>query len=510
MTTHQPTTHRAPLGPARVLRLALVLLSLSFLAVIFGAGLAQFHEDPSFVLTVAFLCAVAPFIWRFPQLGLYLLAGGAAAIETFRLRFPDSVTDVIPFFRSLDSLGSPFPAPASPGEILAVGTIAVVVLKRLSAGHAPLEKSPLFPPLAALLVLTAIGVARGLAAGGDLSTAIFEARAALYLSVAVLLAYNLVHTERHVRVLLWVLLGTIAVKSFLGMWRYLVTLDGDLSLAGSLSPNTNALFAHEESVFFAFFLMFLFAAFLFRAGKAQRLFALAFSFPVLLALLANERRAGIVILAAGLLVIAFAVFALEPSRRRFLVRAAMAALLIAPVYFAAFAGNDGILGQPARAVVSLFTPDQRDESSNEYRVIEYENVRLTIMESPVLGAGYGVPFTMYEPLPDISESYTFWDTVPHNTLMWVWLRLGIVGLIVFWFFVGRSIIASALSAKTTTSPYLRSIAVLAIAATVGWLLMGAVDVGLANVRLAILTGVLLGVAARVPLIEAGKAEAAER
>src|SRR5690606_28536026 len=110
-------------------------------------------------------------------------------------------------------------------------------------------------------------------------------------------------------------------------------------------------------------------------------------------------------------------------------------------------------------------------------------------------------FTIYEPMPDISGIFSLWDVTPHNTILWVWLRTGTVGFIVFWFLVGRGVIGASLTARHARDGYARAVGVFAVAATAGWLAMAYLDMGATNFRLTLLVGFLLGLAMRMTSME---------
>ncbi len=508
MTTYTSSRPAPETFSPSSIRRTLVLVASAILAVLFGMGLAMSSGNLGLVLTLVGLAVAVPFIWHRPQFGLYMLAGAAASIETYYLHFPDSLTDLVPFYHSLNSLGSPLPMPLTPGEIIGLFTVGVVIVKRLSNRQKAIETGPLFPPVALLTAFAAVGLVHGLATGGSVSAANYEVRPEFYLAVSLVLTYTLVQKPGQVRLLLWIMLCAIALKGVLGMWRYLVTLHGNLNLTAlqqlSVTLNANSIFSHEEAFFFDFFMLFPISMFLFRTGKVQRMFAVAFLIPIVISFLAMNRRAALIALVLGVIVIAFAALLWEPSRRRMLITVGVVFLVVFPVYVVAFGSSNSTFALPARAIVSLYHPDPRDQSSNQYRVAETENISRTIVQSPIIGVGYGRPFSIYYPMANISVLYSFWNIAPHDSLLWVWLKLGIVGMAVFWFFIGRSLIATGSGAHNTPDPYLRAIGALTLAMIIAWIVEGATDIGFIDIRMATMMGVLLGVAARIPLLAPDK------
>jgi hypothetical protein len=229
---------------------------------------------------------------------------------------------------------------------------------------------------------------------------------------------------------------------------------------------------------------------------------------------ATQRRAGQIALA-----IAFVLISIP-----WLVRHRKAVLLIfvpgmvaAGIYLPIFWNNTGFLGQPARAVRSLTSPDARDASSNEYRDQEAINVRETIRSDPLFGVGFGRPFLFVVPLADLSW-WPFWHYQPHHNVLWVWLKVGAPGFTIFCMLMFGSLALAGSRALTLKDRTLITFAYVAIASVVTSLVFCYVDLGLTNGRVTVFLGAVLGVLAVLRQIDessrpaqAGKtvAEAAE-
>jgi hypothetical protein len=462
-------------------------------SLLLGIVLAFSVSQPLMPFAIALLLVMPLVIWRHTRLTVYLLIGAATIFESFSLGYPDSITDRVPFFKSLDSFTTSG-IPVSPAEILMLLALVILVVKRVGAREKPLALGPLFVPVAFYTFMVLFGLVRGMGTGGDLSLALWEARAQVYLFLAYLLAYNLIQDKGQVKVIVWFFLAGVALKGLLGSWRFLVTLGGDLSRIDEFTTY-NSILSHEESLLFALFLALAFTLFLFRSDRRQLKFALWLSLPVILAFLANERRAGMFALLLCVIIIGLLAYVLLQSRRKLLFVGALVTVIFLPMYVLAFGGSGGLLAQPARAVMSQFNPSERDASSDSYRQIETRNLKYNIGLDPALGQGYGKPIQMFEPLPDISARFSLWEFIPHNTILWVWVRLGLIGFIAFWFMAGSGVIEAVQNAKRLRDPYLKGVAVFCAAAIVVWVMQGALDMGLADFRATILIGTLLGLLA---------------
>ena len=128
-------------------------------------------------------------------------------------------------------------------------------------------------------------------------------------------------------------------------------------------------------------------------------------------------------------------------------------LFLGSGFVAATWNAEGALGLAATSVKSVIAPDQlgaEEESSNLYRVIESFDLWFTIRSSPITGRGFGQQFLMPLPLPDISF-VEFWQYIPHNSILYMWIKLGFFGFAVMFFMFFRGVqfgARSTLGART--------------------------------------------------------------
>jgi hypothetical protein len=166
-------------------------------------------------------------------------------------------------------------------------------------------------------------------------------------------------------------------------------------------------------------------------------------------------------------------------------------------------------GQPARAIWSQFRPDPRDYTSNLYRQLENENLALDIKESLFTGTGFGVPIAHPIPIYDASNVDPLINFIPHDNILYVWLRLGTLGAIVFWWTVGAAIVSACRLARLPDRD-LALFGSLALTAMIAWLVQGYLDIGIASFRITTLVGCLLGAVAAAHRLAAREAEAEVR
>ena len=128
-----------------------------------------------------------------------------------------------------------------------------------------------------------------------------------------------------------------------------------------------------------------------------------------------------------------------------------AAMLLA--YTAAFWNSSSTAAFPAQAIRSQISPTEgADASSDLYRIIENVNLELTIESNPLLGTGFGRPFNIYIPMPDISGTFPLWNYLPHNSVLFIWLNAGLLGFIAMMYLWFKAIRDGTALALRSTDP----------------------------------------------------------
>jgi hypothetical protein len=245
---------------------------------------------------------------------------------------------------------------------------------------------------------------------------------------------------------------------------------------------------HVDVIFLVTLIFVVIAQQVFGGPTWQRLFGPPLAAVTIYTLLATERRAGYIALMVAF--IALAIVFLVAHRKAFFCFA-VPVLLAGAIYMPVFWNNTGMVGQPARAVRSLFNPDPRDAQSNLSRELEKLNVFATIRAAPLLGVGFGREYLIVAPGPDISW-FVLWNYEPHHNVLWIWLKTGAAGFVVFWLLMGTSIARAGYFAKTLRVPELRTFAILSLVGVVTTLVFSYVDLGLTAGRVPVFLGTLMG------------------
>jgi hypothetical protein len=481
---------------AALLSSASVLLG--FVSAAFGtAGLAG---SVFAVVAVALVIAV----WRRPELSPIVLLVGALTIEQFPFPAalpgatttgvtPSDYTDRLPLFHGVGGVH------LSPADLLVLTLVVIWLLKRGTSATASVPRSPLTWAVGALLLAVGVGVIVGQAHHGELRTAFTEVRPYFYLAAAYLVATVFVTRLEILRLAMWALVLCSGFKATQAVYSF-------LSVRNQF-PRPDFVVGHEEALFFALFIILTISLWLFEVPGRLRTTA-TFLLPlVLVADLVNSRRAAWLILGGALIALTGITLAAVPARRHYLTRFLAVLTVIGAFYFPAYWNHSGALAGPARAVKSAVSPNMRDESSDVYRIEENQNLKLNIRQGGVLGKGFGLPIDYALPIDDISSIDPMIRFVPHNGVLYIFMRMGLLGTMAFWSLLAIGIITGCRLVRSGNREVALFGALLACA-LVGYALEGSYDKGFFMYRIAFAIGTLLGLGEAARRLEAHGAELA--
>jgi len=463
-------------------------------------ALAGTSNGITFVLgIIAVLIAVA-LVVRWPIVGLLVVLGCATLIE----QDPDFImlkTSQLPIFYWPPSLAG---LPERPIGFFILLIFLVVITTNFISRKRILLGGKLILPYLIFMLCVAGGVIHGLASGGDLKIIVIEVRPFWYMFVSYLLAYNLVTRIGHIRTIFWMIILDAGVKGIQGTYIYIVKLHTHLQ-------GYHEIMAHEESFFFVALLL-LIILFCMHYKYRPQLYAALIVMPfVVIATVANQRRTDYVALVVGVVVAWALIFMIKPRARKALVIGMAVAVVVSVGYVLAFAQASGIVAYPARSVMSVISPspsDTTDINSNLYRDNENYDLKYTVSQNP-LGMGFGKMFLQ----PKLLQNATYGDPtnggnpyqyVPHNTIYWVWMRLGPIGYLAFWYLLGAAIIRGCMIARQLRDRYLQLVAIYIVAVTFMEVIVAYSDYQLYFYRNVIYMGLLLGILMKLPALDQSK------
>jgi O-antigen ligase len=155
------------------------------------------------------------------------------------------------------------------------------------------------------------------------------------------------------------------------------------------------------------------------------------------------------------------------------------AAVIGGLYTAAFWNSTGSIGFAAQAVKTVIAPgqlSQEDQASDFYRQIEAYDIWFTIRSNELLGIGFGQQFYRPVPLPDISF-FVFWQYVPHNSFLWIWMKMGVGGFMAMLYLIARTIHHGVRSIIRSHSSDLTSVVIASVVYVLMYMVYCYVDIG---------------------------------
>ena len=501
----RPRLARVYLSPARQNREGQVIYgAILALAVGLAPLLMLGGASAGFTTMLALLAGVVlvALMWWRPVFGMYVIVLCAVVIEQEPLPYNIGTDHLYIFYWPVQLQG----LPERPIGFLLLFILLVFIFHRLASRQRVLRGGALLAPLLFLLACVALGVARGMTSGGDFRIIVLEVRPFWYLFISYLLAYNLVTEKRHVRNLLWIAILGTGIKALQGVYIVMGPLHGHVQ-------GQNEIMAHEQSFFFVLILL-LIVLFCLHRNYWPQLIACLVILPFLaVALIANNRRADYTAFALGAVVAWLLVIAVKPQARKALISGLAFCAILGGVYILAFQHVGGALGEPARAVISVIHPsvaDQRDTASNLYRYIEDYDLKYTELQSPITGYGFGKPFLQPLLLPNVLDLDPYYLFIPHNNVLWIWMRLGPLGFLALWYLVGAAIIRGSLIARRLKDPMLQRMAIFVVATTFMEIVVAYGDYQFFFYRNIIFIGILFGILMKLPSMDGTTTDTVKR
>ncbi len=438
------------------------------------------------LLGVPVICAL---VVRWPIVGFFVALGGTLLIEQTPLPYFGNGFSVYIFYWPNNLSG----LPDRPIGFLMLAALLAFIGHRLLKREKILSGGELLVPFLLFFLCVVWGIVHGLSTGGNVKILVDEVRSFWYLFLGYILAYNLISKKQHLRTFLWIVIVCAGIKGLEGTIIYLVILHGNLTA-------NHEIMAHEESFFFASLILLVILFSLHYKYRPQFYVALLVLPFVLIALVANQRRTDYVaLLIAAIAAWAF-IFAVKPYARRSLITIFLISLLFGGGYIAAFYNSSGGLGEPARAIVSIFRPDASEASSNQYRINENADLAYTVKLNP-MGLGFGKPFLEPVPLADLSTVDPVYLYIPHNSIYWVWMRLGPIGFVALWYLFGAIIVRGGIIARRLKDKYLQLVAIYIIGMVIMEIIVAYADYQLSFYRNVIYVGLLAGILLKLPALD---------
>jgi O-antigen ligase len=477
------------LGILLVVALALLLLLLlgntgSLIGLIIIGG----------VITVA---AVSAWLWQRPIRGLYVLFASAVSID---VNYSETTHDgyyiahYVPFWQDITAW-THVHIVISVAEVFMGLLLIICLLKAVVSRRFRFQKGSLALPIGLYAAMILVGEVHGIGSGGNVTKSLWELRAQIYMLVAYLLACNLIKTRKEVTTLVTILLVGTGLRAVEGSVRYFLYFRGKVLQDFDVFPHDQAFFLNGFIIIVAILLLY---------GGPSQLKRIGYWLLPFVAFidLAAQRRAAMLALGMALMFLLLITLVVHPVRRR-LVRIILLMIALSfPPYYLKYEYSSGTIGEPARAIASNFHPDPRDAGSNQYRVDEAFDILSTMRTSPVFGYGFGKPMLTPAPLPDISQIYIWWNYMPHNSILWVWMRLGTIGYLLFWFMIGGAVVQGTGHLRRLRDPWLQGLMLFTVLMLLQEVVFGYLDLQWTDYRNLVAVGVLFALISRISRLAA--------
>jgi hypothetical protein len=459
-----------------------VYISVLLLTLVTAAvGYVRAPEPFPIALLALLLACTAAFLR--PAVGLYLLV--------FFTMVGDSVTmPWWPFTKNMSSRESILFVNdrliLNPLEVLAGVTLAAFLMQRLESRTWRFERGRVLNPLLVVTFFVFFGFIYGYATGGDLRVALFESRPLLYILLTYVLVTNLLSTRRQYVRLLMTAMVAVSIQSIFSLVHYLDIPARERAELESLSE-------HAATVAMNALFVLLLCAVALRCSRWLKWSTFVLAVPVVVAYLLSQRRAAMVALVVGVVVILAVLF---QRRRRAFWFVTPTLVVLATGFVLATWNARGALGLPASAAKTVLFPNQlaeADSSSDLYRRMESYNLQYTIRSFRVFGRGFGQEFLRPVTMPDISF-FEFWKYIPHNNVLWLWVKMGFLGFAAMMYAFGRSIQLGARSLTLIRSSDHVAFAVLGVSYVAMFLVFSYVDIAY-NARCTVFLGVCMALCA---------------
>jgi O-antigen ligase len=465
-------------------------------------GLFVLLDLDSAALPLVFIAIfVVPFLlWRYRKFSLYLIVPATILFEVLPNDVSEGLFDQVPFFWNVNTIfqrrGIGFEAlPINLFELIFLVAGFGNMVRNVYMRTVKIQFGTLIWPLVIYTLMVILNTVRAFGENQDHTIVLQEIRSQFYLITMYLFAINITDPKVDVKRFAWIFAVCAGIKGLAYCYRRYVLIAG-------LPLPDQGVGSHEEAFFFCCFVGLLLAAWLVKMRGSLMVWLWLLYPAVVLGNLATNRRAGTAALVIALPILIMAAIRAMPKRRTMAIVLGVLMVTVGPVYYYTFRNSESTIAQPARAIKSHFEPNARDESSDLYRKAESANMMDTIKESPLttlIGYGYGKPFLKNHPMADISKTYALWDVIPHNQILWVWMRTGTVGFIAFWMIIAFAIVRICrlmILSENDDSPWAQLLALWAFSIVVMAIVFGLLDLQLSCYRNMIFVGLVLGLVER--------------
>jgi hypothetical protein len=305
-------------------------------------------------------------------------------------------------------------------DVLIFAVSAVVIVRRaqgeLAQSGAFWSPRPLiYAALGALLTVAAL-TAYGVSTGGDPNQVYWQTHQFVLVPILFFLLDAALRGPRDHALLAKTFLAAAGCKALLSIYVGLTVRRPDgLPLQWTTS--------HGDSVLFAAAVSMLAANFIERPTRRRAIVSSLLALPLLAGMVLNNRRLVWVELAGSFL--CFYALSFSTPLKRSLTRLFVLSLPLLILYIVAGWGSGSRLFKPVQTIRSVV--ESKSDRSTEERDVENFNLLYTLRSFPLAGLGFGHGYIEAVKGDDISNLFSQYRQIPHNSLLGVWAFGGVAG-----------------------------------------------------------------------------------
>ncbi len=461
------------------------------------------QTEPSTVLiaglSVIVCIAVPTLVCYYPRAGVYFLFCSALLFPgTSVASIPTMPTSYVPFWWNLSTVGQVYVSTNalkalsfSPAEFLMVLTIVTWLIKTIVMREFKVTGGVFFGVIGAYTSMVAIGFLNGFTHSHNMTMALYEVRGQAYFFMIYLMTINIFDDKKQVKTLIWLIVLCTGFQGLCAAITYF-SLNGTVTEEGFMS--------HDESLYLSLLIFIALLNTLLKSDKRLKWATLIALLPSIVGILGNQRRSGIAAVIVAFLPLLPMMYVISKEHKKKIIAIGVVTAVAWSIYLPIAWNATGAWALPARSIRSQTEPNSRDNASNAYRLDEEFDVKFTRDTSPFIGVGYGSPFLQPRPLAAVTTDFVYY--MPHNSVLWVWMRLGHVGFLLYFLMVGVILIKGMHHLKVTRDPTLLLAGTLAIVLLLMVITFGKYDLALVNCRTMILLSIMVGILSLLPTLQA--------
>lgn len=317
--------------------------------------------------------------------------------------------------------------------------------------------------LAALVVLFLWGMVRG----GAMMPALIQIQVLLFLPFCAFLFASGLRTEED-------FLVVAKAVVFAALYRGVLVLYFGWVVAPSMGLTPATMTTHADTILFSSAFVMLFSSTLEQPTRKRILRSALMAAFLIVVVHVNNRRLAYVCIGGSSLVL-YTMFdhpKLKARMRRVL-------LMMAPVfavYVAVGWGSTSPIFKPVQAIASM--AGERQDASSQTRDIENYNLIVTLKPNILTGLGWGHEYNEVSVAYSIKEVFPIYRYVPHNSILGLYAFAGYLGSTAWFLCLVATTYLAARAYRRAHTPLGRSICAVAVCEVVIYLLQGYGDMGL--------------------------------